>query len=111
MTGDTTPRDRIEDLVRKATLAFYDDARRAEMSSDIDVDYLTQDGDGHKLMVFAQSHEYEHEREVWAEVGDLTIDLEPEKVGSSSYHVHVTITNSGDEEGGFEFGGESTPVE
>jgi len=101
MGGET--RKRIEELVRKATLAFYDDSTRAEMASSIDVDYLTQEGDGHKVIVFAESHEYEHERPVWAEIGDLTIDLEPEKVGLSSYHVYVEITGMGDGEGEFVF--------
>lgn len=97
-------RERIEELVREVTLAFYDESTRAEMASSVDVDYLTQEADGHKVMVFAQSHEYEHERPVWAEIDDLTIDLEPEKVGYSSYHVYVEIAESGDGDGGFVFG-------
>lgn len=96
-------RDRIEELVRRATLGFYDESTRSEMASDVDVDYVTPEGDGHKVMVFAQSHEYENERPVWAEIGALTVDLVPEKVGSSSYHVHVEITDSGNEDGGFVF--------
>lgn len=89
---------RIEELVRRATLAFYEDSTRADQVSDIEVDYVTKEGDGHKVMVFAQSHEYEQERPVFAEIGELTVDLEPEKVGISSYHVYVEITESGGRE-------------
>lgn len=89
-------RERIEDLVRRATLGFYNESVRDEMASSVEVDYVTREGEAHKVMVFAQSHEYEHERPVWAELGDLTIDLEPEKVGTSSYHVLVEITESGE---------------
>jgi len=97
-------RTRIEDLVRTATLAFYDESTRAEMAASVDVDYITQAGSGHKVMIFAQSHEFEHERPVRAEMGDLVIDLDPEKVGLSSYHVHVELTERGDGEDGFVFG-------
>lgn len=97
-------RKRIEQLVRQATLAFYDESTKAEMDSRVDVDYLTREDDGHKVMVFAPSHEYEHERSVWAEIGEVTVDLEPEKVGLSSYHVHVEITDSGDNDDGFAVG-------
>ncbi len=88
--GEDT-RTRIEDLVRKATIAFYDESMKDEMASSVDVDYVTEEEDGHKVMVFAESHEFEQERPVWAEIGDLTIELEPQKVGLSSYHVHVEI--------------------
>lgn len=90
-------RERIEDLVRRATLGFYDESERDEMASSVEVDYVTREKQAHKVMVFAQSHEYENERPVWAEIGDLTIDLEPEKVGAASYHVQVEITESGEE--------------
>ena len=92
-------RERIEDLVRQATLAFYDESTSAELAERVDVDYLTQDGDKHRVMVFAESHEYEHERPVWAEIGDVRIDLEPEQVGVSSYHVHVTLSDAADADG------------
>ena len=97
-------RKRIEDLVRKATVAFYDDANRSELASSIEVDYVTPEPDGHKVMVFAPDHEFEHERPVWAEMDELTLDLKPEKVGMSSYHVHVQIRNADAEKGGFIFG-------
>lgn len=91
-------REWIEDLVRRATLGFYDGSERDELASSVEVDYVTRAGEGHKVMVFAPSHEYENERPVWAEIGeDVTVDLEPEKVGESSYHVQVEITESGDE--------------
>lgn len=89
---EALPRDRIEQLVRRATIAFYDDSTRGEMASRVDIDYLTPEGDGHKVMVFAPDHEYENERPVWAEIDELTIDLEPEKVGMASYHVIVGIS-------------------
>ena len=89
-------RSRIEDLVRRATLAFYDDSTRAEMDSQIQVDYLTREADGHKVMVFAPSHEFQEERPVFAEIGEVTVDLRPENVGTSSYHVHVVISESSD---------------
>ena len=92
-----TSRERVEELVKQATLAFYDESTKAELASSIQVDYLTQENNGHKVMVFAESHEYENERPVWAEIDDVIIDLEPEKVGLSSYHVHVEITESEDE--------------
>ena len=91
--GEET-RERIENLVRKSTLAFYDESMRAEMASTIEVDYLTQVEDGHKMTIFAQSHEYENERPVWAVIEGLTIDLEPKKVDLSSYHVTVEISET-----------------
>ena len=74
------------------------------MPSSIEVDYLTQVEDGHRVMIFAQSHEYENERPVWAVIEDLTIDLEPEKIGLSSYHVTVEITETDDGHDGFGVG-------
>lgn len=88
-------RAEVEDLVRQATRAFYDESMKPEVASSIEVDYVTREGDGHKVMVFAQSHEFERERPVWAEIGEVTVDLDPEKVGESSYHVYVEITESG----------------
>lgn len=88
-------RTQIEELVRQAMLAFYDESAKAEAASRVDVDYVTQKGGGHKMMVFAPDHEFEEERPVWADFGELTLHLEPEKVGVSSYHVVVTICKSG----------------
>lgn len=87
-------RNRLVDLVRSATQAFYDQPVGGETKSSVEVDYLSEEGAGHKVMVFAPSHEFENERPVWAEIGDLSIHLDPEKVGYSSYHVHVDISDS-----------------
>ena len=101
---DEESRTRIEGLVRKATVAFYDDSSSAEMESSVEVEYLTREGLDHTVEVVAPSHEYDNERPVWVDIDEVTLDIEPEKVGESRYRLRVTVTESSDSDGGFVFG-------